>query len=337
MHVARPAVAIVGAGLMGRWHAHAAARSGARVVAVLDADAARAAALARRHRAAALPASALDEMAARATVAHVCTPATHHPQAVAALLERRLHVVCEKPLAGGADVVEELFGLAARAGRRLCPVHQFAAQRGFAQALAALPGLGELVRVAFTFNSAGGQPHAAALHDAVVAEILPHPLSLLRKLQPAWPLGDIDWHVRSAAAGEWMVLGAQGQALVSIAISLSARPTQAAAVLYGTEATMTLDFFHGFAVLQRGRVSRADKAMRPFVSSLRQFGAATRNAIARLAAREPAYPGLSALLASFYAALGDSENAGPFTPQEVIDVYRARDHIALRIACLRPS
>src|SRR5688572_12071223 len=79
--VTRPArvrAAIIGAGLMGRWHARAVEHAGATINAVVDADLDRARQLARAHRARA--ASSLSDAASYGTldVVHVCTPLETH-------------------------------------------------------------------------------------------------------------------------------------------------------------------------------------------------------------------------------------------------------------------
>ena len=333
MRRSRPGVAIVGAGLMGQWHAAAARQAGARVLAIVDPDAVAGLRLASRFGAVVLPSiEHLIETAVQPTVAHVCTPAASHVDLVHQLFERRLHVVCEKPLAPDAGSVTHLYTLATQAARQLCPVHQFTAQRGFTQALARLPEIGELRRIAFVFHSAGGTGHPVEMHDALVAEILPHPLSLLARLQPKHALADVAWELRSPMHGEWLAIGVQGSATVSISISLSARPTQASAVIAGSTGTIDVDFFHGFGTLGRGRPSRADKMLRPFVASLTQFGAASLNAARRAVAKETAYPGLRGLLEGFYAAIDEPGGAKPFDDAEVIDIYRARDHLAAAAA-----
>src|SRR4051812_21182406 len=78
---ARPAAIIIGAGLMGRHHAQAAAAAGARVVSIVDPHRQAAMSLARSWPGA-VAETDLDKalQSTRADVAHVCTPlATHEP------------------------------------------------------------------------------------------------------------------------------------------------------------------------------------------------------------------------------------------------------------------
>jgi predicted dehydrogenase len=328
MRQLRPGIAIVGAGLMGHWHAAAARRAGARIVAVVDADAARGAKLARRFGATCHAGLAgLLDAVDRPAAAHVCTPLESHTGLVRQLIDGGIHVVCEKPLAAAASEVTDMVTHARRSGRALCPVHQFTCQRGFLVAQGRLGEIGELRRVAFTFNSAGGRDRAAARLDAVVQEILPHPLSILAALQPAIALEQIDWHCGSALPGELLATGRHGPAAVSISISLSARPTEASATLSGTTGTMRLDFFHGYSTLNRGQASRGDKVLRPYANAFASIGAASANAVRRILTWESAYPGLRALFRKFYAGIDGGRASAPFSDAEVIGIYIARDRI----------
>jgi len=327
MRAEPPRVAIVGAGLMGRWHAAAARRAGARVVAVVDGDRARAALLARRHGAAS-GATLQALQGAQPTVAHLCTPADSHLALAQQAFELGLHVVCEKPLAGSAAAVRAMHEAARAARRRLLPVHQYTAQRGLQTAWAAQADAGALLRARFEFHSAGAERSATAdAGDALIAEVLPHPLSVLAALQPGRPLAAVDWSALAPRDGECEVAGSWGGTLVTLDVSAHARPTRARATLAYERATIELDFFHGYATVARGRASRWDKALRPFAESLARLGAASANAVRRSIDWEPAYPGLRALLAQFYRTL-EQGVAAPSSDAAVLDVYDARDRIA---------
>jgi predicted dehydrogenase len=327
MRAEPPRVAIVGAGLMGRWHAAAARRAGARVVAVVDGDAVRAASLARRHGA--VSGATLQALqGARPTVAHLCTPAASHPALAQQAFELGLHVVCEKPLADSASAVHAMHEAARAARRRLLPVHQYTAQRGLRTALAAQADAGALLCARFEFHSAGAERIAASdPGDALIAEVLPHPLSILAALRPTQPLAAVDWSALAPRDGECEVAGRWGDTLVTLGVSAHARPTRARASLAYERATIELDFFHGYATVARGGASRWDKAMRPFAESLARLGAASANAMRRCLDWEPAYPGLRALLAPFYGTL-EQGVAAPSSDAAVLDVYDARDRIA---------
>ncbi|MEO8523282.1 MAG: Gfo/Idh/MocA family oxidoreductase [Caldimonas sp.] len=333
MRSQRPSIAIIGAGLMGHWHAAAASRAGARIAAIVDADGTRGAKLARRHGSTCHTSLAgLLEAAQRPVAAHVCTPLESHAGLVQQLVDGGMHVVCEKPLAASASEVVEMVTHARRTGRALCPVHQFTCQHGFLETQSRLGEIGDLRRIAFTFNSAGGRDRTGERLDAVLREILPHPLSILAQLQPAIALERIEWHCASAAVGELLATGQHGPATVSISISLSARPTEASATLSGTAGTMRLDFFHGYSTLNRGQASRADKVLRPFANAFVSIGAASGNALRRVLTWETAYPGLRALFEKFYGGIEGGRASAPFGDAEVIGIYVARDRIAAAMA-----
>src|SRR5919202_1278127 len=93
--------AVVGAGVMGRWHTHALRRLGEPVVAVVDPDGAAAARVASQSsRAFADLNAALAECAV--DVVHVCAPLVAHAELVRTALAARCHVLVEKPLAPSA-------------------------------------------------------------------------------------------------------------------------------------------------------------------------------------------------------------------------------------------
>ena len=108
---------LVGGGFMGRVHAAAARRAGARLTAVASSSRARAEAVAGELGVERVEADAADLFAASdVDVVHICTPnATHAPLAEAALAAGK-HVVCEKPLATSAADARALAWAADRAG-----------------------------------------------------------------------------------------------------------------------------------------------------------------------------------------------------------------------------
>jgi len=323
----RPEIALIGAGLMGRWHAATARRIGARVIAVVDPDLARAGSLAARYGANAFPDLGRLLDGPRPQIAHVCSPLRSHAETCAVLLGAGCHVLCEKPLAPDAEAVTLLLDAADRHSRLLCPVHQFAWQRGVAGVIERLPQLGELRQVAFTLCSAGADAPSAPSRDDVLLDILPHPLSVLSRLLTTAPLAAIDWRVRRVASGEMQADGELAGTAISIFVSLAARPTEASAVVRGTRGTARLDFYHGYATQAGGGVSRTAKMLLPFATAASQAASAGSNLVKRAVTWEPAYPGLRTLVERFYAA---ATGAGPppFERAAVLGVYRAADRLA---------
>ena len=111
--VAETRVAIAGAGLMGRWHADAAARAGGRVVGVCDPNYEAAASLAKRAAATHVEMD-LDTLLAKATpdVVHICTPLLSHAQLSERALLASADAIVEKPLAASAAETARLLALA---------------------------------------------------------------------------------------------------------------------------------------------------------------------------------------------------------------------------------
>ena len=147
-----PRIAVVGAGLMGRWHAHAIRRSGLRVAAVVDPDMNRAKSVAGN----AIAATNLDDVLNRDAdhggmdAVHICTPIETHFDLVQAALNAGAHVLVEKPVTDTLSQTTELFDHAAQKGLYICPVHQFPFQRGVAKAAGHLKKLGSVREIAFT-------------------------------------------------------------------------------------------------------------------------------------------------------------------------------------------
>ena len=317
---------IVGAGLMGHWHAEGIKKAGQHLAAVADVDLAAAARLAARHRGA-QAFSEVEQMLAQSAleVLHLCVPLPAHYRLAELAIAAGLHLLIEKPLAPQAGETERLFELAAARQVILCPVHQFLFQDGTRKAAEGLGALGRLVQIQSVFRSAGGGGQPAAQLDAVAAEILPHPLSLMQEFLPAG-LAQARWQTARPAPGELYAIGAAAGVGLSINISLHARPTVCALQLCGTEGTIHLDLFHGYAVIEPGAVSRARKIVHPFDFALRSGGAAAFNLGRRVISWQPAYPGLQRLIGAFYQAV-QTGSAPPIEPADTLAVARARDQL----------
>ena len=317
-------VAIVGAGLMGRWHAHSAQRAGGRVTAIFDVDPAAGRALAARHAGAAT----LDRwdpvaVARVAKVAHVCTPLDTHESLVAGLLSSGVSVLAEKPLTDDASSTARLLDLADARGVRLCPVHQMPFQDGLRRLKDELGSVGDLLHVEFTACTAGATAKADQDHDLLIADVLPHPFSLLWALGVG-PVASLDWTLLHARAGEMRAVALARRTAISIAISTHGRPTSNKLRVVGDRGTFDADLYHGFAVLSRGRVSRSGKVLQPFADAADTIARAGANLATRAINKEPAYPGLTALVGAFYESVR-GEAPVVFSRAEVVDIAEARD------------
>jgi predicted dehydrogenase len=331
-------VLIVGAGLMGRWHADAARRAGGRIVAVVDPDLSRARALAARHGAAALPevSAALQSAASSAhqlssarpessaTVAHVCTQPGTHASLASQLLERGIAVLVEKPFARTAAETRQLLDLAARRNSLAVPTHQFLFQPGVLRAFGRLGASRPLRHVEAVACSAGAEGRSGSARDEVVAEILPHALAFLARLFPG-KLAATSWHLERPTAGEMRATTVLDGVGISILISMSGRPTRNTLRLIGEKGTAHCDLFHGFAVFEGGGgVSRARKIAQPFVESGATLVTGAANLASRAVRRESAYPGLRELVRRFYDAVV-GRGPAPISADETLAVAEARD------------
>lgn len=314
---------IVGAGLMGRWHARAIGRVGGRVVSVVDVDPRAARSLAEETGAS--TSSRLDDALNRtgAHVVHVCTPPDTHEALADIAFAHGSHVLCEKPLAPDAATVARMYRSASDHGRLLCPVHQYARQDGFVRAQDMVSHAGRLLHVDAVACSAGAADNTEEAYDRLAREILPHPLSLLWEL-----LGDLpaDWAARRVSDGEWRLLGSSGKTGVGIVLSARGRPTRNTLRLICERQTIHVDLFHGFALSESGVVSRRAKLVRPFRLGLTTWGAAGSNLLRRALSGESAFPGLRSLIASFYHAARDGLPA-PFCQAHGQAVATAQDAI----------
>jgi len=318
--------AVIGAGLMGRWHADAIRKVGGRAAAVVDRNPESA-----RRLAAQFPGCAVfdstEKMLARIApgVVHVCTPAHTHQDIAEGCARAGAHLIVEKPLTPAARETEELFRRAAERSLLLCPVHQQLFQRGVSRAAALLPEIGDAVDIQASFCSAGAAQLPQPQRDAVAADILPHPLSLFGRLF-AGGLATGALVARRPAPGELRVSWESRGAAFSIFVSMNGRPTRADVRITGTRGTLHLDLFHGFALLEPGRVSQFRKIVHPFDLGTRMLAAAAANMARRIVCWEPAYPGLQQLVREFYCAVR-SGGAAPVSPEEAVAVARARDRI----------
>jgi predicted dehydrogenase len=329
---ARPLrVAIIGAGLMGYWHGKTARHLGSQVVAIVDPDANRATEVARACGATATRTDA-TELLLRGDLdaVHICSPARTHGALAAQSLEAGINVLVEKPLAQSGDETRQLIGIAQRKNVILCPVHQVAFQAATEDAAKALAGLGNPCAIDFRILSDGGTGHSESELDDIVCDILPHPFSVLRRLWPQAAWEPHRWFVSRPRPGELLVGGEYAGALLSLLVSLHARPTCFEMLVHGSRHTIVLDFFHGFAVRYNGNVSRLRKIVRPFSTSLKLFCAASMNLIGRGLRAEAAYPGLRQLTQRFYTAVR-GVGPSPISAEDAVAVAVARDAVQVRL------
>lgn len=312
-------IAIVGAGVMGRWHARYAAAAGAEIAAVVDPNGSARQRLAVKHGHPAEFADLVECLTNRPVdVVHICTPAETHVELVTRALDAGKHVLVEKPLAETAAETVGLTQLASGRGVLLNPVHQFPFQRGVRGLQDQLERLGTLVELSFVTSSAGGEGRDASGRRALLFEILPHPLSLFGAILGC-DLVEIPWQLITLTDDDLDLGGAHDGVLLRARISLRARPTRNVLTVVGERATAHIDLFHGFSVLEAGAPSRRTKLVQPFAYGEKLLVAAASNLGRRVARSEFAYPGLRELIAAFHEAVRNA-SAAPIAPEEAVEV-----------------
>ena len=337
---AGPRVAVVGAGLMGRWHADAATRAGGEIVGICDSNREAARALATRMKVRCFEGT-LDDLLAKTKpdVVHICTPLGSHRDLSERALMADADVIVEKPLASDAGETEGLLTLASERQRVLCPVHQLV----FQPWLGLVQRVGELLSIDYSACSAGALDRGARDADEVADEILSHPLALFERLLSraqlpsatdssvvrgeAVDLGALQWSAERSAPGELRAHAIGARVALSLAISLRGRPPRHELQLTGSQGTLHADLFHGFAWHERATTSRAYKIARPFSLAGHQIAGAAVNLARRAARSEPAYPGLRSLVAQLYASRASHPAVSPLSAHHTLAVARARDAI----------
>ena len=315
---------IVGAGLMGRWHADAVRHIGGTVSAVVDRNPKRAAHLAR-HSGAEVAIDLADVLKRNlADVVHICTPGNTHQHLAQEALESGWHALVEKPLTETAESTSKLLQLSESNRLLLCPVHQFLFQPGILRIGAQIGKIGPLLHIDTVICSAGAA-HDPENADLAIADILPGPLALVARFAVA-PIRCADWQVEHPTKGELRASASADGVSMSVLVSMHGRPTINSLRLVGERGTAYADLFHGYALLEAGAISRARKITHPFTRAGAILYSATANLLARASRREPAYPGLRELIRRFYEAAGTG-GSSPISARETLDVALAYRNI----------
>ncbi len=317
--------AIVGAGLMGGWHARCAKKAGAGVAAIIDIDPERAASLESGFPGSRVFAS-LEECLESVEIdaVHVCVPLEHHFPLARISLQAGKHVLLEKPAASSERETKELIDAAKKAGTTLCVAHQFPFQRGVRRLKRNLDALGDIVKLEFSACSAGGEGFSSdARRKEILLEILPHPVSLFYSLLGGLKIG-ASWNVIAFTSDDLAIMGSVDKTILEINISLRGRPTRNELTVTGSLGSAHVNLFHGYCFFEFAKVSRMGKIAQPFKHGVSLLTAAGVNLLQRIVRWEPAYPGLEELVSRFYSSirLGGSP---PVREEEMIEAAGMMD------------
>lgn len=318
--------AIVGAGLMGRWHAHFAHAAGAAITGIVDPDPPAARRLQKKFRTAACFLRLEDCLQqCPAAVVHVCAPTDFHFSLVSLALRHGRHVLVEKPAAASASQTEQLLSLGRACGVKMNPIHQFPFQRGFQRLRRNLGRLGSPVHVSYMACTAGAAGMSEAERRRILLEILPHPLSMFYALFGRGALESLEIS-GFAADGELEIAGSFLETRLCATVSLRGRPTRNFLTYIGSEGSACLDLFHGFCLLEDGAVSRRAKLLRPIQYGGKLLLSAGWNLAHRTLASQWAYPGLAELIGQFYRSIGSGRDA-PISDDEILAVALTLDRL----------
>jgi len=315
-------VALVGCGYVARVHLSALAGvPRARVVALCDPVRARAEALLDRAPGAAVHTDLADMLAqARPDVVHVLTPVADHAPAAVAALGAGAHVFVEKPLATDAAAARTILAAAREARRHVGVDHNrlFDPVMDRARALVAGGVVGRVVGAeafqGFERGAAGGPDRdpdhwVHRLPGGILHNLAPHPAYLLEAFTgPARRIEVLHGRsgiVSGCAVEEVRAVVEGEQAIGGLTLSLAARPFMATLAVYGSDASLLLNFSTQTLVVRRP--PRGPKLVAKAWENLSvgaQLVAETARTAADVARRRyPLYPGMHALVRGFYAAL----------------------------------
>lgn len=310
--------------MMGQWHARYAAAEGGRVVAVVDSTVARAEALAREHPGARVfPTLEACLAATTAAVVHVCTDGDHGNFADQVIGAGR-HAIVEKPVARTAEEARRLVDHATKLQLVLCPVHQFAFQRGFGRVLARRDRLGEIVRIDGAVCTSSGESLEAPERREIVIGTLPHFVSLFRAL--VGPVSVVSWHVLASTSDDLALVTRAGFTQISLFASLRGRPPRQELLVVGTERTARIDLVDGTCAWETGGLTGPAKAAAPFRRGAARLSMAAFDLAGRALRREPAFPGLRALIASAYRVVRHG-GAPPVPPEEIVEAAELMERV----------
>ncbi len=315
-------VGLVGCGKMGLQHLGAISAAGlGQVVAVADPMADRASLEPLLPPGAEILADAEELLTrVRPDVVHIVTPPHTHARLARQALEAGSHVYVEKPFTPTLAEAAELITAAARAGRLICPGHQYLFERPNVMALQTLPEIGRLSHVESYFSFRMVRRTITPCDQA--KDILPHAVypmvAQLRKGsgQDTAPIEMVS--VRATPQGDVYALVTLGGCTGILVVTLSGRPVEQYQHLSGTNGWLRADYITGSLTHLSGPGAGLGVLFTPYRRAWQTLTGATKGFTRLIFGRKTSYPGLTSLIGAFYEAILQGKPC-PISPQSILD------------------
>lgn len=315
-------VGLIGAGKMGLNHLKAISRcSGAQIVGVADPHA-QEEILRPVIGPDVLIFDRAEDLLARAKpdVVHIATPPRTHAALAQLALDAGSHIYVEKPFTLAAGDAQQILGLAAERGLKVCAGHQCLFQNASIRARSRLEHIGSVVHVESYFSFHTVRRSISPVDQA--KDILPHAVYMLVDvLRAARPQGG---HIRisgldvSADGGIYAVLNL-GDCRALLVVTLKGRPVQQYLHVVGTNGSMRVDLVSDSVIELGGPgISSVSALINPYRQVGQTLTRTSGGFYGRIRDRKFGYPGHADLCRRFYDSVR-SGGLSPTTNQSIID------------------
>jgi predicted dehydrogenase len=223
------------------------------VVGVIDHDADRARAAARKHRLPHFGGSLAEEWVDAADACTVAVPPRAHESAVREALGRKLHVLCDKPFVLPSNRGHALESEAREQQRVLAVIHNFQYGRAGSQ-LFRLLAAGELgaVREVHALQFSNPRRRLPAWHGelpgGLFSDEAPHLLYLLRRILGTLDVGTVDGRVVDGTVQNVAVTLAHPEVWATLTMSFDASISEWQLLVVGERGAVALDLFRDVLV-----------------------------------------------------------------------------------------
>jgi 2-alkyl-3-oxoalkanoate reductase len=334
---------IVGAGYVSLYHIRAAQTAGVSVVAIADANRARAEEMARRFQIPAVYDSLAAMAAARPDVIHILTPPESHCALTLEALDMGCHVMVEKPMAEKTEDCDRMIARARETGRMLTVNHSARLDPIVLRGLDLVKrgAIGDVLAADFFRSSdyapwAGGPIPPPYRNGAYPFQDLGvHALYLLEAFLGELRRVDVTyrptWRVPNLCFDEWRAAVETDLGTGNLYISWNVRPMQNELVVHGTRGVLHIDCF-----LQTCVVRPTYPAPKPIqrilgagFNSLSTLKQVTLNTLRFVTGKLRSSPGIHESVVRFYGAL-ERGDAPPVPPEEGRRIVAWMEEVSLR-------